>query len=115
MPSEVDDNATDVTMGINENSKQPGETNYNEVHNYQHATVPDQVQFSPGGPNDHSALSTRTSGYSTGNSKSSTSVTPYKGSTKNNIITVTSSPWVKDDIYPRDGTEPRGTKTHYEG
>ena len=39
IPIKVDANATDVPMGLNENYKEPGETNNNEVHNDRHATA----------------------------------------------------------------------------
>ena len=56
MRSKVDANATDVCMGLNNDSKESGETNENEVHNDQHATVPEKNHFTPGSPNDPSSF-----------------------------------------------------------
>ena len=39
----LDENATDVNMAINDNAKEPGETNQNEVHDYKHVTVPEKL------------------------------------------------------------------------
>ena len=72
-------------MVINNNSKEPGKTKYNKVHDDQHATAPDQINFTPGSPNYHSKLYI-TSKYSTINSKSSESVTPDKGNPRKNIV-----------------------------
>ena len=68
MTIKVDSNKTDVLIGINNNSKEPGDTNNILVHNDQHATAPEQIQISPVIPNDHSTLYTRTYRYSTSNS-----------------------------------------------
>ena len=82
----------------------------NEVHNNKHDTAPEQIHFTPGIPNDQSALS-KTSGSSKSNSNSSSSVTHHR----KNIVTMTSYPFRKDPIFPREVTEPHGTKPHYEG
>ena len=53
--------------------------------------------------------------YSTGNYKSSASVTPYKGYPRKNIVTTKSYPFQKYPNLPRKGTEPHVTKPQYEG
>ena len=94
-------------MGINYNNQEPGETNYNEGHNDQHATASAQIHFPPGGQYDHSTLS------STGNSNSPTSETSDKLHHRNNILTMTISPLRKYPIIPRKGTEPHVNKSQY--
>ena len=82
----LDENATDVNMAINDNAKEPGETNQNEVHDYKHVTVPEKINFTPGSPNAQSTLS-KTSRSSRSNFKSSSGVTH----TRKNRVTITSS------------------------
>ena len=38
IPGKVDTNTIDASIGENNNDQKPGETNANEVQNYQHAT-----------------------------------------------------------------------------
>ena len=78
--------------------------------NDQHSTAPDQIQFLPESPNNRSTLSTRTSSSSTSNSKSLASVTPDKEHNTNKMVRITSSPFLKHPIYPREGTNPDGNK-----
>ena len=111
MRSKVDANATDVCMGLNNDSKESGETNKNEVHNDQHATVPGKNHFTPGSPNDPSSFSNNTSRSSKSNYKSQAGVT-YTG---NNIALMTSCPLQKNSNFPREGTKPHVTKPQYEG
>ena len=89
-------------MYQNYNAKNPGETNKNLVAGDHLATAPEKNIFTPGNTNDPSNFS-RTSRSSTIHSKSSTSVTPYKGYPGNNIVTMTSSPLQKYPIYTKKG------------
>ena len=41
-------------MVLKNNSQELGGTNYNELHDDQRATVPEQIHLTPGIPNDHS-------------------------------------------------------------
>ena len=84
MPSKVDANKDGVTMGLNDNTKELGETNRNVVHNDEHATAPEQIHFTPGSPNNHSMLSSN-SGSSTIHPKSLASVTSDKLHPRKNI------------------------------
>ena len=45
IPSKAETNATDVTMGLNDNSKAPGETNNNEFNDNQHTTAPENLFY----------------------------------------------------------------------
>ena len=47
MPIKVDADATDFTMGLNNNFQEPGEIKENKVHDDQHATAPAQIHFEP--------------------------------------------------------------------
>ena len=91
MPSNVDADVTDASMGLHSKSQKPWETNTNEVHNDQHGTDPEQIHTLPGNQDDHSTLTSMV------NSKSSTltSVTKNKGHPRNNSVTLTSSPFIK--------------------
>ena len=64
-------NATDDDVGINDNTQEPERTNTNEVHNHQHETKPAKIHILPLNPDDNSML-TRDR-----NSRSSEIVTPY--------------------------------------
>ena len=64
MPGKVDADAAYFPMDQNDNGQEPGETKQNEVYNDKHATVPAQIQFTPGSPNYHSIFSNRTSRFS---------------------------------------------------
>ena len=57
IPSKLDTNATDYSVVINENVKEPGDTKNNELHDDQHANAPEQIHFRPGSTNDQSMLS----------------------------------------------------------
>ena len=85
MPSKLDSDATVVPMGINDNTKLTIETNKNEVHDEQHATVPAKNNFSYGRTNDHSTFYNSTARSSTSNSNSFTIVTYHR----KNIVTIT--------------------------
>ena len=71
MPSKVDANSNYFPMVLNNNTKEPVETNKNVVHNDQHSTAPEKIHFTPGSPIDNSVLSSMNSRSSTSNSKSS--------------------------------------------
>ena len=47
MPIKVDASANDMSMDLNYNAQEPGETNDNEVHYDQHATAPAQIHVAP--------------------------------------------------------------------
>ena len=93
MPSKVDANKDGVTMGLNDNTKELGETNRNVVHNDEHATAPEQTHFAPESQIDNSTLSTMTSRSSTIHSKSSTSLTSDKRYPSKNVLKMISSPF----------------------
>ena len=109
MPSKVDDYATDASMGLNENSRESGETNVNELHNDQHGTAPAQINILPENQNDHSMLTP------TGNYMSLENSTPDKGHPRKNLVRMTSSLCQKYPIYPRERTKPNVSKPHYKG
>ena len=84
------------------------------VHDDQHSTAPDQIQFLPGSRNDTSTLYNRTSRSSRSNPKSLANMTPYKGHPSNNISRMTGYSLQKYSIFPWEGTEPHRNKPHYE-
>ena len=102
IPSNVDSDAMNFSMGINGNVQKLGETNKNEVHNDHHDTKLAQIHISPGNKYDESTLTSR------GHSKSSESVKPDKGHPRKNLAILTSYTFQKYPINIRDRTEPHG-------
>ena len=60
-------NTTDSPVDINNNFREQGETNKNEVHNDQHVTSQEKNKSTTGSPSDNSKLSDMTYGSSTSN------------------------------------------------
>ena len=114
MTSKTDANATDFPMDLNDMVKNPGEKNNNGSTIDRYATATDQIQITPGSPNNNSTFY-RNSRSSTSHYISSICVTPDKGHHRNiaNIFstaTMTVTPLPTYQINPKEGTE-----IHYEG
>ena len=77
------------------------------MQNNQHGTKPAQINSLPNNQDDHLTINL------TVNSNSLTSDTPYEGHTSKNLRTLTIYSFQKYPIYPRERTEPHGSKPHY--